>query len=362
MWVRRSLIATVGLVLVVGTYIAYWVLMARQSEHGLDMWIAERRAEGIDVAFAKRQLDGFPTRLALRLDGTTVTSAAAGGQTWRWRIPSISAWVAPWQLNHIRFDVTGTQSVSFEYSGSHQNYQIVSTRLGGDVELIGAGRGRLRINLNSLAVENDTKSQGHAQRMDIDLAWRLWPPADEPAEPLHFDLGIDGAELPLAWRTPLGRKLPAFRFSGKLTGPWQGGPLTTALARWRDAGGTIEVSRLAIEHGPLNLDTNGTLALDEMLQPLAAFTARAEGYLGTVDSLVHAGFMQPHHGTAAKLVMTIIAKRPAGQPAFVETPLTFQDRVLSAGEVRLVHLPIIRWQRLQGLVLPGSEETARLGP
>jgi len=147
-----------------------------------------------------------------------------------------------------------------------------------------------------------------------------------------------------------------------LSGPWPGGALTQALTQWRDAGGTLDVSRFSIEHGPLKLQAEGTAALDVRLQPQAAFTVRAEGYLDTVEALVKAGLMRPRDGTAVKLVLTVIAKRPAGRAPFVETPLTLQGQVLSAGDLRLLRVPPIQWDRLRGLTLPGGAESAKVTP
>ena len=49
------------------------------------------------------------------------------------------------------------------------------------------------------------------------------------------------------------------------------------LIQWRDKGGTVEVTRLNLDHGPLRLNGEGTFALDRDLQPVGTLTVRVEG-------------------------------------------------------------------------------------
>ena len=336
--------------------------MARQSEQSLKNWIVERRVEGIDFNVRHIIFKGFPFRLGMHLDGVMIKNVNTSMRSWRWYIPTITTWVYPWRPNHVWFDVSGSQNLVIGSTKEQKNYKIKTLRLGGDVAFKGANQGQLNINVGGLVFETAGLGPIQVRQSDINLGWQFLLRPNGVSEPFQFELIINGVELPHDWRPPLGTKIGILRVAGKLTGPRPHGPLIAALRRWRDAGGTIEISRLAAEYGPLNLEIDGTFALDKRMQPLAALIARAEGYIDTVEALVEAELLQPNEGTAAKLGLSIMARRPEDRPAYVETPVTIQNQILSAGNVNLLRLPAVRWDQLRGLVLSGDGKNARLSP
>ena len=107
----------------------------------------------------------------------------------------------------------------------------------------------------------------------------------------------------------------------------------------------IEVADVTVRHGPLNVSGGGTIALDAAMQPVTAFTVRAEGYSETVDALRKAGQIKTGDATATKLVLAVLAKRPNGGPPYIEAPLTVQDRRLRIGPLDLLEIPVVSWSR-----------------
>jgi hypothetical protein len=145
---------------------------------------------------------------------------------------------------------------------------------------------------------------------------------------------------------PLGGDLTRAALTAKLIGTLEAGPWPEALDRWRDAGGTIEVTRLQLLYGPLTLTADGTLALDKAEQPIGAFNARIVGASRTVDALRQRGLIEDMNSVAAKVMLGLMARKPldGGEPV-VAIPLTLQDRTLHAGPIALAVIPEIRWRR-----------------
>ena len=359
---KKSLIAAIGMLFLMSVYAVYWMLMAWQSEQSLKSWIVERRVKGIEVSVRHLVFKGFPFRLGMDLEGVTIKNVNPSTRTWSWDIPRISSRVAPWRPSHVWFDASGSQNLVIGSNKGQKNYKIKTQRLAGDVVLKGPDHGQLNVNFGGVVFETAGLSLVQVRQSDINLDWHFQLRPNGVLEPFHFEFIINGVELPHDWRAPLGTKIGILRLAGKLTGPHPYGPLVAALKRWRDVGGTIEISRLATEYGPLNLEIEGTFALDKRMQPLAALIARAEGYIETVEALVDADLLQPNAGTAAKLGLSIMARRPEDRPAYVETPLTVQNQILSAGNVNVLHFPAVRWDQLQGLVLSGGGKNVRPSP
>ena len=72
----------------------------------------------------------------------------------------------------------------------------------------------------------------------------------------------------------------------------------------------------------------------------------------TVDALRDRHLIGPGEAAAMKLVLTVLATRPAGQPPRLEAPLTLQDRRVSLKTLTLMKLPRIDWTRVLGVPSP----------
>ena len=112
-----------------------------------------------------------------------------------------------------------------------------------------------------------------------------------------------------------------------------------ALARWRDAGGLLEVHELALAWGPLDLRAEGTAALDQRLRPQGAFTARIRGLPDALDAFAARGLIEPGVAFALKLTaLTLAKRRDEAGTAVVELPITPQDGLFYLGPVALFPL------------------------
>jgi hypothetical protein len=116
------------------------------------------------------------------------------------------------------------------------------------------------------------------------------------------------------------------------------------LVKWRDGGGTVEVARLNLAYGFLDVWANGTMALDGDMQPIGAFTAKVEGFFPLVDALKEKGLVRARDAVTAKVVLGVLAKKPAdGGPPTLNLPLTVQGRKVYAGPLALAQVPAIPW-------------------
>ena len=77
------------------------------------------------------------------------------------------------------------------------------------------------------------------------------------------------------------------------------------MRAWRDAGGIIQLRESAIAWGPLGAKGEGTLALDQAMQPLAAGTVRIAGLGQTLSALSAAGVVDPQTATLAQMMFGV---------------------------------------------------------
>lgn len=345
---RRCLLIVLALLLVAaGAYTAFWFHAAGRVRDGLAAWTSARLAQGYSVAYDGPEISGYPWHLRIRLD--RIALAAPGGR-WRWSGDAVQAKLMPWAFRRITLRPLGLQAVTYPAADGSET----ATAVAADAKavILVSDRGRLE--------EAHAKAEGLSVALPLapgplavasaELDFAL-PPAPQaapdggpPAPSAVLSLRLNEVTLPQAAAGPLGPHVQWLTAEAALDGTLPPESPAKALAAWRDAGGALELRRLELAWGPLELAGDATLALDGNMQPEGAGTARIRGYGETIDALVVQGLMKPQAGTLAKAALGLMAKTPADGGAKVLTvPLTVESQVLYAGPVALLRLPRIRW-------------------
>ena len=162
--------------------------------------------------------------------------------------------------------------------------------------------------------------------------------ADQSEPAATFSVSAEAIALPPVVKWPLGPNISSLSLDGVVNGPLpQTRDITAWAEAWRDGGGSLAISHLAMGWGPLGLTSSATLALDDQLQPMGSGNGRIVGYAPTLDRLAAAGILTKSAATAAKAVLSLMAGTGAAdEPSAVDVPLTLQYRTLSMRQVPLV--------------------------
>lgn len=343
---RYRLLVAVLLLVAAGAYTAFWFRAAGLVRDGLAEWTTARRAEGYDIAYAGPEIAGFPWHLRIRLDRLAL---AAPGERWRWGGQAVEAKLMPWRFRRVTVRPLGRQAVTLPTADGGET--ATATAADAKAVILLSGRGHLG-EVHGVAagvVLTLPRAQGPITAGTAQLDLALPPPAAPggiagPSEAPSALLSLELHEITLPAAGPLGPRLQWLTAEAALTGTLPLGSPAKALATWRDGGGTLELKRLELAWGPLELSSNATLALDGNMQPEGAGTAKIRGYAETLDALVAQGLMKPQAGMFAKAALGLMAKTPAEGGAKVLTvPLTIENRVLYAGPIALLRLPAIVW-------------------
>ncbi len=357
--IQRTAVVAVAFLLgmaVAGT--ASWYYAAARFSEGIAAWAAERRAEGMSVAYSTVEVTGFPWRFQASVrdpvlarpvhpEGQDAASPdARGTAAWAWRGSEVVAALKPWRPRRIDLRFPGTHQVTLPVNGNSWTVFAAAASAAGTLELDPGGRpqsGTLEAKELALVSEDGeaglTIARGHLSGV-----------AHPVSEPKHlsatFDLAFagEGLDLPPGPEWPLGPRIATLQVEASFLGVLPPGPLAQAAAEWRNDGGTVELHRLYLSWGPLEMEAGGTLALDGQLQPMGALTATIRGFAETIDILVAKGKIKASDGATAKIVLGLLAKKPGGggEPELT-VPLTVQNGRLYVGPVGLLRVPTVRW-------------------
>jgi hypothetical protein len=372
---RRSrwlVVAGIAVLLLAGEAL-YWRIAADRLRTGYQAWMAAQVADGWQVGSGPLSIGGWPLAATLKVPNLTLRHAgptipgdlniASAGLTL-----SVSLF-SPADLHllltgpvHVRAGdlpdviVTGEETVvtvPLQQSGPSQQsgtpQQPGPSPQSGTPQQLGPsqlGPSSLAVRANGLRLEAATG----AWHVTIGLlnAQAEFPAAattgqSQPAA--RFSLSSEAIALPAGIKWPLGTNISSLSADGTLNGRLPDARDITQWAEaWRDGGGSLEITHLAMGWGPLGLTSSATLALDEQLQPMGSGNGRIVGYAETLDRLAAAGVLTKSAATAAKAILSLMAgTSDADEPSSVDVPLTLQYRTLSMRQVPLVRLPEVDW-------------------
>ena len=327
-----------ALAVVAGVWTALWLFMADLIETNIDNWIADQQPQGVQYNYKSLEVSGFPLWFNVRIEGAS--ALVERRQSFEWRTPTLAARIRPWRPAEIDVDLSGLH----QFFGV-ERVDITSQDLGVDVHLLGSGAWRGKLKGKNVSTDFPRIGALVAKRLAIDFQWR-GKRVEAGQSPLRLDLVGENIQLPSAWLLPLGSVVAVLRLTAYVTKPLKPLRDPEALVQWRDDGGTLELNRLSLEYGPLDLDGDGTFALDGDLQPMGAFVARAEGFMETLDAFQSRNTIDIGQATALKLLLMILARQPAGRPPYLEVPLTLQDREVTLKTMVIKKLPRINWSHV----------------
>lgn len=349
-------VAVLALIAVLAAiYAGFWFLAADRAKDAVRAWADARRAEGYQVWWSEMKTSGFPSHVSLTLTDPQVRFPEKdGGGGWAAPVATVTA--KPWRPGTLIVTAPGEHVANFVHG---RRVYTTRTRAGSAVATVEVdGDGGVEggaIALRSVQVEGLAPGGGTVELASLDAVLERNPggrasiferkEASDTGIWAALDITARDLRLPRALALPIGDGLDEFTLRSIIPQAIpKGADLRGRLRRWSDEGGVMEVERLTLSAGPLSLGAVGTVALDDWLQPQAAFTAQIRGFFEALDQLERKGIIRARDASIAKVVLGAMAKQPPdGGPLALELPLTVQERMLYLGPVALVQLPPLRW-------------------
>jgi hypothetical protein len=325
---RAALVAAAVAALVGGGWYVVWRGVASSLELNVLAWQAQQRAEGVEVDWARMAIAGFPFGWEVEFDDAVIARREPTFREWRAR--RLEAAMRPWRPGELALRFPGRQRVTRDTPWrATETIEFAATRPEGWVRLERGRAVELRLDLGGLTARrlpDDTTASAERLRF---VGTRVEPPDERSGESLRAALDIDELAVP---QGPPGfaERIRAFGLEFALRGAFDAERRPReAVAAWRDAGGTLEIRRLALDWAPLLLAGDGTLAIDAENRPLGAFTLRIAGYAETVDAIAGAGALRPREAAAIKAALNLLARQEGEGRREVRLPLSMQDGRLS---------------------------------
>jgi hypothetical protein len=338
--IRLGLLLLGVLVVVAGGYTGYWFIIAGRIENGVAAWAQSQRADKIAVSWRKLAVTGFPVSFRVEFEALIIRDEALTPSP-EFRIPAVSGTARPWDFADWRLSARDGFNADIAGNGGHAPANLKARSSDGAVSLEQDGGWKIWLTVQGANLE--AVSQILVGSAD---AWVLAPPRapHRQSEPqLALAVAARQVILPVGIET-LGDAIDELDIGATVKGSLPNGRLPDALAAWRDAGGTIELDNLRLRWGPVDATASGTMAFDQELQPVGAFSGGLAGCDQILTALVQRGQMRASDASLARIALTMLAKTgPDGKP-WIKTTFTIRDGQFFLGPAKLGKAPRLTWE------------------
>jgi hypothetical protein len=341
---RRSTrlgLAAAGVLLVLfGAYAAYWRIVAGRIGEGVVAWQQSVRARKIDASWQKLRVAGFPFHFRVELASAALRDRALSPAP-EVRLPTLTGSARPWNFADWRLSAPQGLSADLAAAGRRPPLKLAARSAVGTASVAPNGVTRLWLYCQDASAE-----AGGRVPIKSAAAWITVPatPPRADTDP-SFALALDLRQVHLPAPPPsFSDTVDELALGITIKGAVPDGPLVPALSAWRDGGGTIELDHLHLQWGGLGAVANGTIALDQELQPTGAFSGGIEGFGVILNALVEADRLSAEQAALAQIALSALARPgPDGQPQLA-TSFTLQNGKMYLGPAQLGEAPRIVWK------------------
>ena len=337
---RLGLAVVAVLLVLLGAYTAYWLIVARRITDGVAAWAQTERAEKIDASWERIGVAGFPFACRVELENAMLRDGRLTPSP-ELRVPAVSASARPWDFASWRLVAPGGLSAALAGGGERPPLNLATHTASGVLTADAEGGISLWLNLQDVGAK-----AGEAVPISSADAWVIVPakPPRSHTEPaLGVALDLRQVQLP-GMTSVLNDTIDELAFGVTVKGAVPTGKLAQAVSEWRDAGGTVELDNLRLNWGGVGATASGTIALDRELQPIGGFSGAIEGYDQILIGLVQSGRMRAADAGLARLALAMLAKAgPDGKPE-IKTAFTIQNGQMFLGPAKLGRAPRLAWE------------------
>ncbi len=349
-----ALMATIA-----ASYTAFWFYNVDTLKNNLAEFADRQKAAGQVLTYTYDGASGFPWRLTVDLKAVHVHQKTKSAE-WDITAPTLtlsSGVFSPREVSislpdHVRLTREQNGQTDYITKSAGQLDISVTTDSSDSVRSLGfiaanleaSGRWNGRELSSPLRIENGTASL----RIDPPVA------GDDGKQPFaQLSVALQNWQWPTNVTYTLGKDLESFELKAKLLGGINRLlPMQSALIKWRDDGGKVELNRIAMSWGGATVGGYGTMVLDENLQPAANLTAQVKGFIRIVDVLDQAGVIRAQDATMARLVIG----RQLPQSGTGNLSLSLNDGRVYVGPLVLTKVPLVEWPADESSAGPNALE------
>ena len=337
------------LVAALAAYSGFWYYLAHNAEGRVQAIVNDMARSGLEFDYQELDVSGFPYRLVLDFKGVQA-GYRDGPLRLDWSGPSLQAVLQPWQPGHAVLFATESL-ISISYRTDQTTAATIEPKLL-SLSLRSTDREGDRFSLVMEDSRIQALSRGapetHIKRAELHFRSRRLQAAGATVsglvEPVLADLSasISGLDIGARRGGNEATKIDHFAIDMQPRGRFFPRLTPYSLAAWRDAGSTVDIGNLDVLWGTVTVDGDGSLTLDDDLQPLGAISLRTSNPEGLLDNMSEAGWIDSRdRQEAAEIIDLFRTLGTTGSP--VALAISLQGGSIAMGPVVLAEIgPLVQ--------------------
>jgi len=340
----KILVSTV--VLAISGYSAFWFYLAGQVEDRTLAWIKTQESKGLKVYYDDLTVTGYPYKIVVRMTSAkgALRPLSDPNRQFAFETPEIAVIAHLWKLSHAvvvtdYLDMTTGRSYNtdaFQLALEKVKSSIILNRDDWRPERVSVVADQASwVTENHLSAEAPSVAHNVEVHMRRPVTGSQGPKDDlEMQLPVYADVyfkadDITALELPV---DTFGKKADMVKIDGALHATDMLKYNRQSLSDWRDAGGTISLRDVEIKSGPMDVKLQGDVALDQMFNPLGAFSAEVRGIDHIVKILSrHPGFRQEPGSLLLDELKNMVQSSPEGTDKRLDLSISLQNGFVFLG-------------------------------
>jgi hypothetical protein len=306
------------LAVVAAGWSAGWFWMRERAAGEIDSWIAREAAAGRTWTCADRSLGGYPFRIELRCSAVTLERDDG-----RFRLGPSTAVAQIYQPRLVVFESAGPFHVEQGALTGDASWGALQGSFHGAAD--GFTRASLVVDNPNVTVKGAEPGPIAVAGRHLELHARPSPGRYESDGAVDVSLRLTQAEVPQL-DALTGTQAPAdLALDATLTQATvlRTGAVARELERWRQAGGTLDLTALSLAKGAQRVQAKGVIALDGAHRPAGQIDLRAAGVDALVGSIVGQRFGSDKGALVGQLVGGLLglSRRPEAEVPADAAPL-----------------------------------------
>ena len=350
MRVRGVIIVILSLAILAAVYSIYWYILSQNIKEEILYFLEDNSEHVFTASYKEIEVNGFPNSIRIIMTNPRLVANSIKlpnlKVSWHWKGSGAIVTVKPWDPNAVRIKLPGNHDIAlntpkeaYKFVGEISNLTINLEQFLDGLPKFG------KIFATELILREDSKNYKLTSQ-NFSLTAQEFVPASISSKTPTLDVAILAEDISFdePWHFSLGdavEKLQiAIQVLGELSSPFD----IHEFKKWRDSGGVIDIELLEGNYGPLDIKANGTIALDDKLQILAAFSARVRGILSAIKHLENTNAIRPLDAAIAKMVFNSFSdKSLVNGSTSIDLPLNIQNGELTVDQFKILKIPHINW-------------------
>ena len=336
---KIKIISAVSLVVIIAAYTGAWFYASHKLQQNITHSITKLKEKGYHVEFSGLKVGGFPFGIRAKLQNLKISRI---GYFKTWVDGEVKFSTTIFRPGRIRSVAGGVHHVEVDLDGK----AIALT--GHGFELLNAAfdgsEAGIKYKHIDVAMNNEPLFQADNAMVKLRKEGPETNTIEVKAQTWDLKVQMQQIKSPLLNVKSLGDTIKSVNFDAKLIGTMEGLTLPERLGNWSKNGGTVEMAKIAVEWGDLNIDANGTFSLDETLQPLAALSAKISGLDALLKTMVAEKIIDKNLAKAVKTGIEFFSVQDDDGSGHYHNVISvsLQNGALAVGPVTLLKVPKLK--------------------